>query len=88
MSLPWLAGRLEGVPPSLRARVESAVSAEAAGGGDPGAALRRAAERLLAESKTGAASRGSAMTLLAADALMTLACEWVAEHDPDGLARL
>jgi hypothetical protein len=81
VTLPWLAGRLQGTPPSLRARIEAAVTAEA---GD----LRRAAERLLNESKDGAATRDSAMTLLAADALVTLACQWAAEHDPDSLAAL
>jgi hypothetical protein len=81
MTAAWLAGRLAGTPPSLRARIEEAVTAHA---GD----LRKAAEHLLDESKDGAATRDAAMTLLAADALVTLACQWAAEHDPDTLAGL
>lgn len=47
--------------------------------------LRRAGERLLAAARSGPASRDTALTLLAADALMTLACEAMAELNPDAL---
>ena len=45
-------------------------------------------EELLAEVKGGPATHDTALTLLAADALITLACEWVAETDPRALADL
>jgi plasmid stabilization system protein ParE len=48
---------------------------------DLGRRLRAVAESLLDEAKSGTPSREMAMTLLAADALITLACEWEAEHD-------
>jgi hypothetical protein len=51
-------------------------------------ALRGRAEELLAEARDGAPSRETAITLLAADALMTLACEWVAEMAPERLGEL
>lgn len=48
--------------------------------------LKAAGDRLLAEARSGSAARDTALTLLAADALMTLACEAMAERDPNGLA--
>ena len=48
--------------------------------------LRERAEALLAAAMTGRSTNDTALTLLAADALVTLACEWVAEHDPASLA--
>ena len=50
--------------------------------------LRSAAEMLLAEAASGPADHDTALTLLAADALVTLACEYVAEHEPERLAEL
>lgn len=50
--------------------------------------LRGVAERLLAEAKAGPPTRQTALTLLAADAFMTFACEAVAEAAPDRLAEL
>jgi hypothetical protein len=52
------------------------------------AVLRGRAEELLAEARAGAATRDTAITLLAADALMTLACEWTAEMAPERLGAL
>jgi hypothetical protein len=69
---------VEGVPEALRARVLDAVKRET-GHGTRGLSvherLRNAADHLLAEVLTAMPSRGQALTLLAADALMTFACE-------------
>ena len=48
-------------------------------------ALRQAGERLLAVAIAMPPSRETAVTLLAADALMTFACEATAEFHPDQL---
>jgi hypothetical protein len=48
--------------------------------------LRQLGDGLLAQAKSEPASRDTALTLLAADALMTFACEALAEVDPGGLA--
>jgi hypothetical protein len=50
--------------------------------------LQRLAEQLLVEAKAGSQNRDTAITLLAADALITLACEAIAERDPGALANL
>ena len=50
--------------------------------------LRRAADGLLEEAKTGGAGRDTALTLLAADALVTFACEVTAETAPERLGDL
>lgn len=47
--------------------------------------LRTLAERLLDEAQDGPPIRATAMTLLAADALATYACEWLAEFAPEQL---
>jgi hypothetical protein len=44
--------------------------------------LRAVAEDLLAAAKVGPPTHETALTLLAADALITLACEWVGETEP------
>ncbi len=44
------------------------------------------AEHLLAEALAGPPTRDQALSLLAADALMTFACEAMAERDPGALA--
>jgi hypothetical protein len=72
---------MAGVPPSLARRIEAAVAAH-------GPDLRRAADALLAEAKHGGPGRDTALTLLAADALVTYACEKVAEEAPDRLSSL
>ena len=51
------------------------------------AGVRQAADRLIADA-TRHASAGNAGHLLAADALITYACEAVSELDPIGLSRL
>ncbi len=52
--------------------------------GDPAEALARLARTTIGELR-GDGSREDAMTLLAADALMTYACEAAAEVDPESL---
>jgi hypothetical protein len=82
-----VARRLAAAPASLRARIQTALGAGAGAGtdgtGDLAVRLRAIAERLLAEVKSGPATRETAMTLLAADALITLSCEWTAEFAPE-----
>ncbi len=97
----WLEPRLQGVPEALGKRILQALKPGARNvkreeNGQPFHAsgftlhdeLRRAGERLLAETIAMPPSHGTAVALLAADALMTFACEALAEVDPDGLARL
>jgi hypothetical protein len=50
--------------------------------------LRTAAEQLLERAKSGPPTRDTALTLLAADALITFACEAAGESDPRGLVEL
>ncbi len=99
----WVETRLEGVPASLRERILAAVPGEGGRGKGEGydghqplppspfplpQVLRHAGERLLASARSGPATRDTALTLLAADALMTLACEAVAEVAPERLGDL
>jgi hypothetical protein len=85
----WLDSRLMDAPSALRDAVN--VQRAACGVQRDGtaaefvAALRTCAEGLLAEARRGSATRETALKLLAADALVTLACEWVAETDPPRL---
>ena len=51
-------------------------------------ALRTLADALLQEAKEGGDTRDAALTLLAADALVTYACEAVAEAAPERLGEL
>lgn len=90
----WVADRLAGAPESLRERVQLAV-ASLDSGTDTIAfsnALMAAAEQLLASPPASPTPPTSphpeALRLLTADALITLACEWVAECDPAGLGQL
>ncbi len=50
--------------------------------------LREVADALVEEAQSAPPSRSTALTLLAADALVTLACEAVAESDPAQLAEM
>ncbi|MFQ6046718.1 MAG: hypothetical protein ACE5PT_10250 [Gemmatimonadales bacterium] len=50
--------------------------------------LRRLADSLLEQAKSTPPSRETALTLLAADALITWACEAVAEADPSAMGEL
>lgn len=94
----WVRSRLEGAPESLRSRVLAALAqaglrtestAPAGSSGEPAvalaSALKRAGDRLLEEAKAGPPTRETALALLAADALVTLACELLAEQAPERL---
>lgn len=95
----WLEPRLKGVPEALRRRILEAVKRETESvkreeNGQTSHAsrftlhegMRRVGERLLAEAIAMPPSHDTAVTLLAADALMTFACEALAESHPEGLA--
>jgi len=86
----WLRARLEGVPESLRARIQEAAASVAASGREAELAslLAEAGAGLLARAKAMPPSREAALTLLAADALMTYACEALAEEAPERLGEL
>ena len=90
----WVEERFSGAPESLLARVLEALGDGGSGKGEAAAGillspspfpfsghLRSVAERLLAEAQLAPASRDSALTLLAADALITLAVEAEAASD-------
>lgn len=85
----WVAERLRDAPARLREAVLAAW--DAAGNGEPGPAggaarCARAALRLLRDADRLARERAGALDLLAADALLTLACERIAEAEPARLA--
>jgi hypothetical protein len=82
----WLEARLEDAPPALRDAVLRAWEA-ASGGEGVTARCVEAACALLADERV-ALERGRAFDLLAADALVTLACEAAAETAPDRLAEI
>lgn len=88
----WLEERLEGAPASLRQAISQALGGNAAGAAGAADAagfatlLRETGERLLESAKRNGADRRGALTLLAADACITLAAEWTAETDPAKLA--
>ncbi|HEX9728982.1 MAG TPA: hypothetical protein VGA37_10800 [Gemmatimonadales bacterium] len=77
----WVDDRLAGAPPSLCDRIRLAIDRH-------GLDLRRSADAVLREALSAAPSRETAVTLLAADALVTLACEYAAEVRPDVLGGL
>jgi len=52
------------------------------------AQLKDLAESLMEEAKSGPPTHDTAMTLLAADALITYACEVVAEQEPEKLGEV
>ncbi|MBI4500113.1 MAG: hypothetical protein HY700_03030 [Gemmatimonadetes bacterium] len=85
----WLNSRLPEAPPSLRRRIEQALDLHQVPPDHSVAdALRAVAAAMLEEAKTGGPARDAALTLLAADALVTYACEVTAETDPARLAEL
>lgn len=79
------------MPASLRTRIEEAVRAcelRVASCSVPDA-LRTIAESLITDAMSAPeGSRDTAMTVLAADAMVTYACEATAEVDPSALADL
>lgn len=87
----WLDERLAEAPPALRARIitaRAACSVQRAGDQPFDEELRAVAEDLLAAAKAGPPTHDTALTLLAADALITLACEWVGETEPQRLGEI
>ena len=98
--ISWLEAKLAEAPESLRARIMEAVAsgrgapeptgagAEAPRGGALVEQLRRAGEELMVEARSASPTRDTAMTLLAADALITFACEAVAETAPEKLGEM
>lgn len=77
----WLAARSGPVPPALEARMESAIDAVAPGsdGGALSFELAAAAQLCMRDALASADDRSAALHLLAADGLMTYACEAAAE---------
>lgn len=70
----------------MRSRVLAAVEEAAEIPPDLPSALKLLGDRLLEEAKRGPPTRETALTLAAADTLMTLACELVAEQNPESLS--
>ena len=76
----WLAHREPSPPRVLRERVEALARAVPERPGDPAGTLLDAAEAALAGlSRQSADDRATALDLLAVDALVTYALEWVAQ---------
>jgi len=84
LSPAWLDARLQDGPEALSQRTRDFIADEAEDDGLP-ARLARAARRALARAVANPADRGSALDLLAADALVTLALAAQVEVDPEGL---
>lgn len=78
--------RLEGVPDVLEVRLRQALHQHGPEG-EPVDVFRRVARRLIGELR-GDESRADALTLLAADAFMTYACEATGEGHPEQLGDL
>ncbi len=81
----WLEARLEDGPEVLSRRTREFIAAEPKGD-DLSSRLARAARRALARAVAHPADRDSALDLLAADALVTLALAARVESEPEGLA--
>lgn len=82
----WLAARAPAVPQALRAAVEREL-AGAGAGGDPVSELADSGCRALRRAVASPGrSRETAMLLLAADALLTYACEAAADADDVAVA--
>jgi hypothetical protein len=80
----WLGTRTADAPPPLRECVRE--YAGRAHGTDPAQALASAGRQALARATESPGDRSSALDLLAADGLITLALLWTAEHEPARLA--
>lgn len=83
----WLAGRAGAVPPVLEARMERAID-DAMEDGSIAAMLSDAARICLRDALADPDSRAAALHLLAADALVTYACEAAVEQDGPELDRV
>lgn len=83
----WLDARLRGVDDELATRIRSALDTAAGASGvseAPSVLLRAAVARLAPLAADGCVARESAIDLLAVDALVTLACEALADVSDDG----
>lgn len=83
-STDWVTERTDGAPPRLQARVREWFGLSA--GATRVDRLAHAGTLALAAADVSAADRGSALDLLAADALITLALLDQAERAPESLA--
>lgn len=81
----WLDARLQDVDGELAARIRSAVGADtqASAADAPSVLLNAAVKRLAPLAADGCVARASAIDLLAVDALVTLACEALANVGAD-----
>lgn len=86
----WLDRRRPGMPRELRRAVDAALGGVGSDGAhdDVAVLLAEAALAALARVARAAPERGTAAELLAADALLTYACEAAAELGPESLDRL
>ncbi|MEJ2237950.1 MAG: hypothetical protein P8X82_06600 [Gemmatimonadales bacterium] len=84
----WLDKRLGDAPPSLRTRILHAIRSAHTSESSLREALEEVARGLLDEAKSGPPNHDTALTLLAADALITYSCELAAETEPQTLAEL
>lgn len=82
----WLARRADRVPGALQARMQSAI--DSLDGDSVAAVLAEAAHACLRDAVAAGDERGAALHLLAADALITYACEAAADADGAALAGL
>jgi hypothetical protein len=82
----WLAMRAGAVPGALQTRMESAIAG--LDGDNVAAVLAEAAHACLGDALAAGDERGAALHLLAADALITYACEAAADADGSALAGL
>ena len=80
----WLSERFRGIPDALRTRLQQVLTHNHHDG-EPAEVFARLARATIGELR-GDGSREDALTLLAADALMTYACEATAEGEPERLA--
>lgn len=85
-SRDWLTRQLAAAPPSLAERLRAAVEGSVEGGS--GALAEAALERLRAAALSPDRDRETAYQLLAADALLTYACQAAAEEGPAALRAL
>lgn len=83
----WLAMRAGAVPPELESRMESAID-DVPGDDTIHGALADAARICLRDALAAGDDRAAALHLLAADALLTYACEAAADPDASALTQL
>jgi len=84
----WLDKRLRDAPLSLRTRILRAIRSAHTSDSSLRETLEEVARDLLEEAKSGPPNHDTALTILAADALITYSCELAAETEPQTLAEL